>query len=346
MEAELSLAAESKDMAIEVPRWSLEPSAPRVAAIDASLRARLAESFAYLAEVASLADTHAATLAGIDARLKSAPVSPWVFGLYSKLVAELAKSPRGDVAGAFASVVKALSLPADAGMVCFHDPAVPGPWWEHFQLLFDTDPQRPFKPRPPSAESFAAGTETIAAGLALFKRADPDFHAEVQRLIRMIVLAAPGSEDTADRFNGASTFFLWGASLLNAEPRRSSVSMVDLLVHESSHVLLFGVSADGALTENSGSERYNSPLRADKRPIDGIFHACFVATRVHLAMTRLLASGALSEAEAKLALERRDNNAEASRNSIEELDRHARLTALGEKVLDTLRAYWAGAPAH
>ena len=96
--------------------------------------------------------------------------------------------------------------------------------------------------------------------------------------------------------------------------------MVDLLVHESSHVLLFGVSADGALTENSGSERYDSPLRPDKRPIDGIFHACFVATRVHLAMNRLLASGALSEAEAKLALERRDNNAEAARNSIEELE--------------------------
>ena len=117
-------------------------------------------------------------------------------------------------------------------------------------------------------------------------------------------------------------------------------------MHESSHVLLFGVSADGALTENSGSERYDSPLRPDKRPIDGIFHACFVATRVHLAMNRLIASGALSEAEAKLALERRDSNGQAARNSIEELDRHARLTALGEKVLDTLRAYWAGAPAY
>ena len=220
------------------------------------------------------------------------------------------------------------------------------PWWEHFQLLFDTDPQRPFKPRPPSAESFAACTETIATGLALFKRADPDFHAEVQRLVRMMVLAAPASDDRADRFNGASTFFLWGASLLNAEPTRSSVSIVDLLVHESSHVLLFGVSADGALTANSGSERYDSPLRADKRPIDGILHACFVATRVHLAMARLVASGALSDAEVKLALERRDNNGEAARNSIEELNRHARLTSLGEKVLDTLRAYWAGAPAH
>lgn len=108
-----------------------------------------------------------------------------MFGLYAKLVAELAKSPRGNVPGVFASVVQTLSLPADAAVVCLHDPAVPGPWWEHFQLLFDTGPQRPFKPRSPSAESFAACTETIAAGLALFKRANPDFHAEVHRLVRM-----------------------------------------------------------------------------------------------------------------------------------------------------------------
>lgn len=100
------------------------------------------------------------------------------------------------------------------------------------------------------------------------------------------------------------------------------------------------------MTENSGRERYDSPLRPDKRPIDGIFHACLVATRVHLAMNRLLASGVLNEVEAKLAPERRDNNAEAGRNSIEEFNRYARLTALGEQVFDTLRAYWAGAPAY
>ena len=70
---------------------------------------------------------------------------------------------------------------------------------------------------------------------------------EVKKLVRMIVLGAPGSDEPADRFNGASTFFLWGASLLNADVRRSSISIADLLVHESSHVLLFGVSADGAL---------------------------------------------------------------------------------------------------
>ena len=334
-EVELSLVAQSRDVEVEIPRWSLAPSAPRVAAIDELLRLRLAQSLAYLAEVASLAETHAEALAEIEQRLRSGPVSPWVFCLYSKLVAELAKTPRGDCSATFAAVIEAASLPGeDAGVVCFGDRTVPAAWWDQFRLLFDTDRQRPFKPKAPSPENFAACQETIAAGLALFERADPVFHEEVRHLVRMIVLGAPGSDDPADGFNGASTFFLWGASLLNADPKRSTIAMVDLLVHESSHVLLFGVSAEGALTENSGRERYDSPLRRDKRPIDGILHACFVATRVHLAMNRLLESGALTEAEANIARDSAEYNERAARNGIVELDRHARLTALGEKVVE------------
>jgi HEXXH motif-containing protein len=346
VEVELTLLDESEGTTCESLRWALAPSVPRVAAIDDAMRLRLADSLAYLAEVASLADTHSATLAGIANRLKSGPVSPWVFCLYSKLVSELARNPRGDVAGVFAFIAEAAALPADPGVVAFRDTAVPAPWWDHFRLLFDTDRQRPFRPKAPGAEAFATCKENIEAALAVLKRADPVWHEEVLSLVRMIALGAPGSADPADRFNGASTFFLWGASLLNADLKRSSLSMVDLLVHESSHVLLFGVSAEGALTENSGSERYDSPLRKDKRPIDGIFHACFVSTRVHLAMSLLLGSGALSDEEAKIALERGEFNGNAARTAIDELDRHARLTKLGENVLDTLRAYWAGDPAH
>jgi hypothetical protein len=105
-EVELSLVAQSRDVEVEIPRWSLAPSVPRVAAIDESLRLRLAQSLAYLAEVAALAETHAQALAEIEQRLRSGPVSPWVFCLYSKLVAELAKTPRGDCSATFAAVIE------------------------------------------------------------------------------------------------------------------------------------------------------------------------------------------------------------------------------------------------
>ena len=54
----------------------------------------------------------------------------------------------------------------------------------------------------------------------------------------------------------------------------------------------------------------------------------------------------MTEAEANIARDSAEYNERAARNGIEELDRHARLTALGEKVVDSLRAYWAGNAAH
>jgi hypothetical protein len=325
----------------ETPRWNIVPSASRVDGIDRALRVRLAEALDYLAKLASLDPGRQAALVSLERRLKAAPISPWVFCLYSKLVVELSKDPRGDVTGIFADIVLAASLPADQGLVAFRDPVVSESWWDHFRLLLDTDNQRPFKPQAPSTAAFALCKQDIELGLAILQQADPVLHEEVRSLLRMIVLGSPASPDRVDVFNGASTFFLWGAVLLNANLRRSAISIVDLLVHESSHVLLFGLAADDPLTRNSGHERYASPVRSDKRPIDGIFHACFVMTRVHLAIGRLLGSGLLSDEDSKIAVKHQEYNGTAARASLDVLAHHAKTTELGEKILGTLRAYWA-----
>ena len=245
----------------EAPRWSLAPSAARASAIDQGLRLRLANSLSYLAELDALEDRSEA-LATLETKLKAGPVSPWVFCLYSKLVADLAKDASGDAAQSFDAVARAAELPAAAGMVAFHDPAIEGAWWDHFHVLLDTDQKRPFKPQPSSAAIFALCKQEIEAAQDLMRRADPAWHDEVSYLLRMIVLAAPESPDLDHIFNGASTFFFWGATFLNADLRRTAISLADLLVHESSHVLLFGLGAESALTRNSGDERYSSPLRA------------------------------------------------------------------------------------
>jgi HEXXH motif-containing protein len=338
----MSLQAQPKTISAEAPKWDLAPSVARVDGIDEALRRRLAKSLNYLGEVASLDASQKAALARIEDRLKAGPVSPWVFGLYSKLVAELSKNTEADVSKIFDDIERAAALPAHQGAVAFGDPGTPESWWHHFSLLFDTDRQRPFKPKTPSAEDCSLSKQDVEESLAVLKRGEPAWHDEVRSLVRMIVLGAPKTSDAADLFNGASTFFLWGASLLNGNLRRSNISMVDLLVHESSHLLLFGVSAEGALTTNSGHERYASPVRKDKRPIDGIFHACFVSTRVHLAMQRLIETGCLSDNESELAVHRRRFNGDSARAALDMLELHAKPTEQGEKILNTLRAYWAG----
>jgi hypothetical protein len=306
------------------------------------MRVRLADSLHYLGEFASLPENRVAALISVEERIKSAPVSPWVFCLYSKLVTEISNDRMAEAAPTLDALVSSLSLPTTQGVEAFLSPSIPGAWWEHLCLLLDTDAKRSFKPQASSNEALALTEQEIGAAFALMQYADPILHDEVRHLLRMIVLGAPASSHLDDVFNGASTFFLWSATLLNANLRRSPISMMDLLIHESSHVLLFGLSADGALTRNSGDQRYFSPLRSDPRPIDGIFHGCFVATRVHLAMGRILKRGDLALEVKQQALERQRSNGNTGRISLEVLERHAELTDSGMKIFRTLRDYWSG----
>lgn len=341
---EMSVAGQAADVEIsEVPLWDLAPSPSRVDEIDSVLRLRLAESFEYLGSLPSFEAGRLTALSALVERLKAGPVSSWVFCLYSRLVAKLSKGVQGN-AESFDAAVDAASLPAAQGVIGLRDSTVTDSWWDHFQLLLDTDRLSPFRPIAPTGEEFSRCEHDIAASLALMRRIDPIWHDEVKSLLRSIVLGSPSNSDLANFFNGASTFFLWGAALLNANIRRAPISMVDLLVHESSHVLLFGLASSGGLTRNSGKERYASPVRTDKRPIDGIFHACFVTTRVHLAMKRLLDSGSLGEEDSRLAIKYSQHNERAGRESLAVLERHAEPTNLGKAILASLQEYWANQP--
>jgi HEXXH motif-containing protein len=329
----------------EVPGFheccALSPNTARIEYIDRKLRGRLVDSFCHIAECVDLGDDGTKKRDLLEGRLRASRVSPWVFCLYSKLVAELSNSSDG-ARSLLSDIVAAAALPAEAGIVPIRDRTVSASWWDHFEVLFDTDSERHFNPQIASPETFSLCKREVEEGLSLLRLADPPWHDEVRGLLRLIVVGS-ARLDTEDLFNGASTFFFWGGSLINAELRRSAVSIIDLLVHESSHLMLFGLSADGALLSNEGEERYSSPLRSDPRPIDGILHACFVASRVHLAMCRLLSSGYLTEENERRATERRNHSERSARVGLDVLHKNAKPTELGASVLESLRSYWTTA---
>jgi hypothetical protein len=304
------------------------------------LRLRLADSFEYLGGLPVFDETGRVAVSSLIDRLKVGPVSPWVFCLYSRLVAELSQGGEGTSENLNA-LSNAASWPAGDGVIKLFDPSIPNACWDQFQVLIDTDQASPFRPAAPTSERFSRCQQQIAASLELMRRIDPVLHDEVKSLLRSIVVGSSANSDQDSVFAGASTFFLWGATLLNADVVGAPIANVDLLVHETSHLLLFGLSFNEGLTRNSGEARYDSPVRADKRPIDGIFHACFVTTRVHLAMKRLLESGSLGEDERELAIERCRQNERAGRESLAVLARHAEPTALGKAILRELEDYWA-----
>jgi HEXXH motif-containing protein len=162
---------------------------------------------------------------------------------------------------------------------------------------------------------------------------DPELAAEIRALLREIVLAAGSEDPKAFTFDGASSFMLWGAILLNANRRTDPLEMVQMIAHESAHNLLFGLSADGPLVENLPDELFPSPLRPDLRPMDGIYHATFVTARMHRAVKQLLENGALPDSLKEKAHKELDGNVRLFTKGIETVERHGKLTPLGRDVI-------------
>src|SRR5690606_31521721 len=140
-------------------------------------------------------------------------------------------------------------------------------------------------------------------------------------------------------FDGGSCYMLWGALFLNVDLERSPVALLEVLAHESAHMLLYAFAADEPLVLNEDDERYPSPLRVDQRPMDGIYHATYVSARMHWAMGRLLDTDLLDpvgrqEAQAAHAADARNF---AAGDTV--VRAHGRLTATGEALMSEARGW-------
>jgi HEXXH motif-containing protein len=312
---------------------TLWPDPVRTRAMDEGLRVRLRESIDHIADAADGLDfDDIALLRAVRVGTRDV-TSPWVFALYSRLVRGLS-GKRGALSDLIRDLAAA-AAPARRSLTAYRDPTIPATWWDHLDILMDTDKDHPFLLAVPSADAVEQTKAQLAGGFDLL-RLSPALYEELDMLLGTIVLAVPDGSD----FNGGSSFFFWRGVVLNAARQRSPVAVADLLVHEGSHLLLFGLSADRPLTSNAGGERYSSPFRPDPRPVDGIFHACFVATRVHLAMSQILTSPNLGAADRQDAIARRAANSAAARKALDVLAKHAIVTENGRAMLDEMSRYW------
>ena len=307
----------------------LEPCARRAAALDHRMRARLADSLRYLmSEAADSLGLPANTLDEFLLRLHSGPVAPLAFGAYYELVPAI-ENGEHDLARRLALEIAA--APAHPGGPQVVD--LPGTGCRHHRLT-DTDSDARVGMSAPHGDDSRACRALVDAAFALLESADPESAAETRTLLREIVLAS-GDSGPADAmtFDGASSFMLWGAFIVNVQTHADRLDMVQTIAHESTHTLLFGLCADGPLADNDDRERYASPLRPDARPMDGILHATCVCARVHRMLARLLDRGALAGDEAARASQAMAASAQGFHSGMEIIGRHARLTDLGRAVM-------------
>jgi HEXXH motif-containing protein len=322
--------------------FSFAPEGDRARAFDARMRLSLADSLAHIADqirghlpfddaafTAMVADMHA------GARY---PAS--TFGLYSEIV--LALVDEGDAGLARAKIEELLLekplpgrwrvLPLDAPAHARHGAL--------FARQLDSDPNTSFLIAPPAPGLAAAYGARLLRSFALMERAVPGLAAEFDALVSDVILVV-GDLKAKYQFDGGSSYMLWGGLFLNATSHPDEVTMIEVMAHESAHLLLYACAADEALVENGDDELYRSPLRVDERPMDGIFHATFVSARMHWAMSRLLESGQLDDGARQQAETARASDAANFWSGHGVVAEHGRLTATGASVMAAAAAYMA-----
>lgn len=298
------------------------------------MRGRLADSLDYIfAEVGEELAVELAVAEQMSARIRSEHQSPQQFGAYYDMVLAIENEELDEARRlAHELTTRSAAHGLRIGSIGNHPKADA----ERYRRLFLEDASLAGEPDP---NLLADARGRIESAFALLDLDFPEMAAEIRELLREIVIAAGPDDPKAITFDGASSYMLWGATLLNARGQNSVLDTAQALAHESGHNLLFGYCASGPLVENADDEFFPSPLRKDPRPMDGIVHATYVVARMHQTLTRLLAAGNLSASETKAALADLDAHARNFAAGDAVIRESGRLTPLGAAVIDSARAY-------
>jgi len=254
------------------------------------MRERLADTLDYVFhEVGGSLGVTAAEAERTVASIRTARQLPSLFGAYYDMVLAL-EADRLEDARALA---RELLTPADtSGINIAAIEERSEVEAARFRRLMIPDPDMV---RQPDSALLAETLARTDAAFDLLDRGFPDMAAEVRALLCQIVIAAGPEDPKAMTFDGASSYMLWGAILLNARGQKTVLDTAQALAHESGHNLLFGFCTSESLVENADEELFASPLRADPRPMDGVFHATYVVARMHQTLSRLLAVNVLDD---------------------------------------------------
>jgi hypothetical protein len=315
-----------------VDLYCFDPDSKRAEVVGVRMQTRLAESLRYiLDQCAGRVSFPDAGMAAFLDRLARGPVSPLVFGAYCDLVLALNSNALDQAQAIFSEISAAPNVARGPKIIDLADPSLDLAT-NRYRRFADTDVNMPISIGPPKPEDAALDRALISEALATLDAWNCSLADEIRILLREIVLAT-------GPFAGVSSFMLWGATVLSVRSHKTVLDMIQALAHESGHNLLFGLCADGPMHENDDQSRYSSPLRSDPRPMDGIIHATYVTARMHQAVQRLADASVLNAAQMDEARATNANNAEGFANGIKEIENHARLTPLGQVILEGAERY-------
>ena len=260
-------------------------------------------------------------------------VLPGVFARYYDLVFALQAKAYDTAAPLWLQII---ALAAEAPELTLQplEPDVLGEDCERFGRLIALGDGGGSMFAPPSPAEWSRFQTRGQDALGVMAKVNPAWSDELAALLTRVIGAVPGP-DARQRFAGASSFMVWGAIFINVSQDRDRMQVLASLAHEATHQLLFGLSRDEPLVTNPPTDRFTSPLRRQPRPMDGVFHATYVAARL-TCLYEMLAAGhpALTSEERLGAAER----VAPMRRRFEEghavVRAEARLTPLGRRLIE------------
>jgi hypothetical protein len=264
----------------------------------------------------------------------SSRVAPEVYCIYFDLL----QAVRRDDLDTSARLLGEMDTRMDAPLPSFYSRwgALPESTARRYLTYVNVDPTTQINFKTLSASKFDTIRRVASDAFEVLDRVAPEIGAEIRSLVTEIVFASSVPKLS---FGGATSFFCWGALFLNAERHHTLVAMIDGLTHESAHAHLFSLSLGESFVTNPDDELHPSPLRRDRRPLDGLFHATYVSARMHYALGHVIASGVLSENEESEARKALAASRIAFSEGLKTLNDYASLTPLGHQVMDAARSY-------
>lgn len=318
--------------------FGFPPDALRARQLDQRMRGQLADSLEYLRQALGHGTNGSQTLDALVGAMHAGHVyPPSTFGLYYELATALLDEEEEASIPLLDELAEEKPLAYAGTRIMALDAILPVAKRRRYQRLMDTDPARPFHILSPPPGQVAQAVGRVDAALARLRKTIPELAGEFEALIRELVLVV-GAPGRSNEFAGGSCYMLWGALFINTDAHENEMAMIEALVHESAHSLLFGFTIDEPLIENPDNELYDSPLRSDPRPMDGIYHATFVSARMHWALSALLASE-LDEQERHWLEEARERDYDNFYLGYDIVARHARLTDTGRHLIEAAAGY-------
>jgi hypothetical protein len=325
--------------------FSLTPGRARGRFVQQAMSRRLGGSLRHILEAvrapANVPDgTAAEWIAALEA---GAPALPEAFAIHSDILGAVGEGDLGSVRALFLELGSRSFVRLSLLLRPLSTAALSATTRDRYVRYAATDADVPLPLCAPRDDEVARFAGSVDEALDVLRRVAPELADEFDAIVGEIVVAPPDESAAAETYDAVSCFDVWGALFINPRRHVTLLETIGVLVHETTHALLFGYCLDEPLVLNPMSERFTSPVRSDARPMDGVFHGTYVIAMLDYLARKLLASGALGEEDREIVRAQIAQYKDAFPAGIEVIRGKGLLTETGRRVIDGAEAYMAAA---